>query len=140
MPNLISFQLPVTHTGMYCDSFSPQTLNLLCKDQEVQVDLILLDIKQKFETPKCYKFFKSSEHNEEIVLISDCGEKLLFNTPIKATSKDKPDINNSITKLKSKDEQIKTTLANGDGLLTFYNSSLYLHHSSLSQDLITFPT
>ncbi|KAL4067433.1 hypothetical protein V8B97DRAFT_2110993 [Scleroderma yunnanense] len=123
MPNLISFQLPVTHTGMYHVSFSPQMLDLLTveittvlpiqyKDQEVQVDSILLDIKQESEMLKLSKFFKSLDCDEEIVPTSDCDEKPLclpFSMPAKASLKDRPD---SITEPESKDEWIGTALVN----------------------------
>ncbi|KAL4072375.1 hypothetical protein V8B97DRAFT_1917163 [Scleroderma yunnanense] len=140
MPNLISFQLPVTHTSIYHTIKIMTVLPIQYKDQGVQVNPILLDIKQEFEMPNPCKFFKSPEHNEEIVPTSNCGEKSLFNTPVKATLKDKPNINDdSITEPESKDEQIKTALANaqGDGLLTFHNSSLHSCSSSLSQDSIS---
>ncbi|KAL4079746.1 hypothetical protein J3A83DRAFT_4185708 [Scleroderma citrinum] len=85
------------------------------------------------------KFFKSLDCNEEIVPTSDCGKKLLFNAPVKATSKDDPDINNSITELESEDEWIETALANaqGDGLLTFHNPLLHSHCPLLLQDSIS---
>ncbi|KAL4072350.1 hypothetical protein V8B97DRAFT_1917140 [Scleroderma yunnanense] len=99
-----SFQTSENISITYCVSFSPQTLNLLTikittvlpiqyKDQEALVNPILLDIKQEFDRLlKLCKLCKSLDCNEEIVPTSDCGEKLLFNMPVKTTSKDEPDI------------------------------------------------
>ncbi|KAL4077442.1 hypothetical protein J3A83DRAFT_4368769 [Scleroderma citrinum] len=151
MPNLISFQLPVTHTGTYHVSFSPQTLDLLTvkittvlpiqyKDQEVQVNSILLDIKQESEMLKLSKFLKSSDHDKEIVPTSDHDEKPLcspFSMHAKAILKDGPDIDNSITEPESEDEWIGTALVNGDGLLSFHNSSLPSQCSTLSQESVS---
>ncbi|KAL4065896.1 hypothetical protein J3A83DRAFT_4190206 [Scleroderma citrinum] len=107
MPNLIFFHLPVTHTSTYHVSFLPQMLDLLMsrtikittvlpvqyKVQEVQVNPMLLDIKEEFKTSKLSKFFKSLDHDEEIIPTSDCGERPLcspFNMPVKAMLKDGP--------------------------------------------------
>ncbi|KAL4081113.1 hypothetical protein J3A83DRAFT_4367546 [Scleroderma citrinum] len=156
MPNLISFQLPVTHTSTYCVSFLPQMLDLLTvkittvlpvqyKDQEVQINSILLDIKQESELLKLSKFFKSLDCDEEIVPTSNCDEKPLcspFSMPTKAILKDRPDIDDSITEPESEDEWIGTALVNGiramaSSHFTICPSPPSARHSHKNQSLLS---
>lgn len=138
------FMLPLTHPGTYRVSFMAQPSGLVTLEiitvfplqrtsTQVQTDPVL-DIRHGTETPRCSK-------GEQPVHTSDCGEKSLssslFTTPVKVAIKDGPDIDDSVTEPESDDEQVRTALANGDGLITLHSLSLSSQPPSLSQDTVS---